>query len=144
MRWVLLVIVAALPAGTSTACQVITGCDDLIQCVSSQAEADRLNAGSSCPRYGYCPPPDAGDSGGGHVVVSDASSDSDVIDEPDADDAEVNPSACPLSTLSNPVPIVQHSACSMPGLLCHYPATECVCLTLDAAAFEWQCTHIIQ
>jgi len=136
-----IVVVAAYVAGTSTACQMIAACDDTIHCVSSQAEADRLNAGSSCKNYGYCPPPDAG---GDREVVSDASWDSNVPDGAEPDDASANPSTCPTSTPSNPIPIVQHSECSVAGTLCHFPATQCVCIAFDAAALEWQCTHIIQ
>jgi hypothetical protein len=139
----IVVVLAAYLAGTSTACQTITGCDDLIRCVSSQAEADRLNGTSSCKKYGYCPSPDGGDAGGDREVASDAAWDSEGIDGSMVDDA-ANPSACPPSTPSNPIPIAQHSVCAVPGTLCHYPATQCVCVAVDAAAYEWQCTHIIQ
>lgn len=42
-----------------TGCRV-TGCPDIERCVSSQAEADRLNAGATCPEYAYCPPVEGG------------------------------------------------------------------------------------
>jgi hypothetical protein len=77
------------------------------------------------------------------AAVDDASVDAPVDLDGD-DEAGPNGPNCPMSTSSNPIPIVQHSACTVPGTVCAYPATYCVCKTVDAGSPEWQCTHIIQ
>jgi hypothetical protein len=43
-------------------CQGHKDCPGFTECVSSQDEADRRNAGNDCRNYVYCP--DAGESGG--------------------------------------------------------------------------------
>jgi hypothetical protein len=63
-------------------CESGHACGDFETCVSSQAEADRMNAGSNCRNYVYCPPSDGGldDSDAGSVLgdgqVGDVASDS--------------------------------------------------------------------
>lgn len=64
-----LVLVALGLAG----CQVTRGCPDLEKCVSSQTEAERLNAGLTCGEYVYCPSSDGG-SADSTVTVEDAGS----------------------------------------------------------------------
>lgn len=73
------VIAAAWLASASLGCQAEEDCNGVRECASSQAEADRLNAGSQCPSYVYCPAPDGGidattDTGGGADGGADATS----------------------------------------------------------------------
>ncbi len=78
MRWVLTAIVASVLACQS---QGPMDCPGFRSCVSSQAEADRLNGNSGCDNYVYCPPGDAGDDSPDVGHLGDGSLASDVAVE---------------------------------------------------------------
>ncbi len=74
-RLLLLVTLAVVGCGGTLACP------DIEKCVSSQAEAERLNASQACEEYVYCPSSDSGPADA-TVMVEDAGLPD--VEQPDA------------------------------------------------------------
>ena len=109
------ILVACLMTA-AVGCQGQEECNGVRECVSSQAEADRLNAGSQCPSYAYCPAYD-----GSIDATTDSGNSSDATADSSADDADGGVQCS--SPLANPgfsslaeLPIAQLCAQSWMGL----------------------------
>jgi hypothetical protein len=68
-----MLLVAVLGADVA-ACSVTTPCPGIEVCVSSQAEADQRNAGTSCHNYVYCPADAGADGSADGAATGDARS----------------------------------------------------------------------